>query len=191
MADADRDDTRLRQAAFRHLTSLLSPDGAVTRDMMAVPFFVDDERCTLVDPRRGIHKPRAMRHLLSITTVMAGSGRRIWYADQETVHSAIYSGDDSILYSFMGTDPTAPQNRALKESLPKCSRPRSGCRDATLTENPLSRRCSTTRRPRKPVSPKTVTVPAMRSLQDVSKCRGRVRQNRPPERTDSLQCTER
>jgi putative restriction endonuclease len=57
-----------------------------------------------------------MRHLLSITTVMVGSGRRIWYADQETVHSAIYSGDDSILYSFMGTDPAAPQNRALKEA---------------------------------------------------------------------------
>jgi putative restriction endonuclease len=116
MANADLDDSRFRQAAFQHLTSLLTADGAVTRDMMAVPFFVDDERCTLVDPRRGIHKPRAMRHLLSITTVMAGSGRRTWYADQETVHAAIYSGDDSILYSFMGTDPTAAQNRALKEA---------------------------------------------------------------------------
>src|SRR5262245_1194356 len=42
-------------------------------------------------------------------------------------------------------------------SVPKNLRPRSGCRDAMRTDIPLSRRCRTTRRPRNPVPPRTVT----------------------------------
>ena len=116
MAATDHKDAAYRQAAFAHLQSLLAGNGLLTRDMMAVPFFLNGERCTLVDPRRGIHKPRHMRYLLSITTVVAAKGRRIWYADQTSVHSEIYAGMSGVLYSFMGSDPDAPQNRWLSDA---------------------------------------------------------------------------
>src|SRR5262245_57935798 len=59
------------------------------------------------------------------------------------------------------TDPSSPTsaltNSNAEEVLEKTCAPRSGCRDATLTAKPWSRRCWTTRLPRKPVPPKTVT----------------------------------
>jgi putative restriction endonuclease len=112
----DPEDQRYRNAAFLHLQSLLAGEAMLTRDMMAVPFFVGGSRCTLVDPQRGIHKPRHMKYLLSITTVIAGGRRRIWYADQTTAHDEIYSGEAVASYSFMGDDPTAPQNQWLKDA---------------------------------------------------------------------------
>jgi hypothetical protein len=51
----------LWQAVFQHLASLLAAGGVVTRDMTETPFYVDDDRSALVDPRRDIHRPHAMR----------------------------------------------------------------------------------------------------------------------------------
>lgn len=112
----DPSDTLYRQAAFDHLKRLLGGGSTIDRDLMTSPFFVGQDRLTLVDPQRGIHKPRAMKHLLSITTVIAAKGRKIWYADQTKVHESIYREDESILYSFTGENPETAQNQALKQA---------------------------------------------------------------------------
>lgn len=112
----DQSDAVYRQAAFDHLRGLLGGAATIDRDRLATPFFVGDDRLTLVDPQRGIHKPRAMEHLLSITTVIAAKGRKIWYADQTKVHESIYREDESILYSFMGSNPDTAQNLSLKDA---------------------------------------------------------------------------
>ena len=73
----DPDDGAFREAAFRHVSGLLAGRTVLSRDEIDRPFFAGGQRLTLVDPQRGIHKPRAMRHLLSITTVVPAKGRRI------------------------------------------------------------------------------------------------------------------
>lgn len=116
MQFVDAEDERYRGAAFQHLQRMLEGGTTIAREAMAISFFVGEDRCTLVDPQRGIHKPRHMKYLLSITTVIAARGRRIWYADQTSAHSDIYSGEAEASYSFMGSDPSAPQNQWLKDA---------------------------------------------------------------------------
>jgi len=58
-----------------------------------------------------------MRHLLSIKTVYPRPGRRVWYDDQREVHQQIFSGDESVDYAFMGTNPDAADNRWLRDAL--------------------------------------------------------------------------
>jgi putative restriction endonuclease len=116
MVSSDPEDDAWRSAAFKHVSLLLAGTTVLSREAINTPFFLGGERATLVDPQRGIHKPRVMRHLLSVTTVMPAKGRRIWYADQTSVHREIYAGEAGVLYSFMGSDPDAPQNRWLREA---------------------------------------------------------------------------
>jgi putative restriction endonuclease len=116
MVGPDQDEDGWRTAAFQHVTALLGGGTVLSREAINMPFSFNGERGTLVDPQRGIHKPRAMRYLLSVTTVVPRKGRKIWYADQTSVHREIYSGEGGVLYSFMGKDPDAPQNRWLREA---------------------------------------------------------------------------
>ncbi len=82
-----------------------------------VPGFIfQGERIPLVNPQRGIFKPRQMRFLLSIKTVFPRRGGRIWYDDQREVHRQIFEGDDAIDYAFMGENPDAADNRWLREA---------------------------------------------------------------------------
>ena len=82
-----------------------------------VPGFIfQGERIPLVNPQRGIFKPRQMRFLLSIKTVFPRPGGRIWYDDQREVHRQIFEGDDAIDYAFMGENPDAADNRWLREA---------------------------------------------------------------------------
>jgi putative restriction endonuclease len=80
--------------------------------------FVDKQgqHIPLVNPQRGIFKPRSMRYLLSIRTVYPRAGNRIWYDDQRQVHQQLYAGDESVDYAFMGTDADAADNRWLREA---------------------------------------------------------------------------
>ena len=75
------------------------------------------ERIPLINPQRGIFKPRQMEHLLSIKTVFPRSGARVWYDDQREVHQQIYAGDDVVDYAFMGTDPNSADNRWLLDAM--------------------------------------------------------------------------
>ena len=79
-------------------------------------FLFKGERIPLVDPRRGIFKPRQMRFLLSITTRVPKRGGKVWYDDQREAHRRIYEGEETIDYAFMGKDPNAANNRWLREA---------------------------------------------------------------------------
>lgn len=109
-------DHELRQAAFDHLARLVDHAGLISRQQMTAPFYCGAHRMTLVDPRRGIHRPQAMRRLLSLTTVMPSRGRKAWYEDQSEGRDRLDEPDDGISYSFMGSDPAASQNQSLREA---------------------------------------------------------------------------
>ena len=77
----------------------------------------DGQRIPLINPQRGIFKPRQMEHLLSIKTVFPRKGARVWYDDQRDAHHQIYAGDDVVDYAFMGTDPNSADNRWLRDAM--------------------------------------------------------------------------
>jgi putative restriction endonuclease len=79
-------------------------------------FAFHGERIPLINPQRGIFKPQQMRYLLSIKTVFPKPGGKVWYDDQREVHRQIFDGDETIDYAFMGQDPTAADNRWLREA---------------------------------------------------------------------------
>jgi hypothetical protein len=106
-------DAQLRQAAFDHVNRLAALRGGVLDAAdLAGGFDFAGERIPLINPQRGIFKPRQMEHLLSIKTVFPRKGGRIWYDDQREVHQQIYAGDDVVDYAFMGTDPNSVDNRS-------------------------------------------------------------------------------
>jgi putative restriction endonuclease len=112
------DGSQLRQAAFDHVNRLAVLGGGVLASAdLAAGFEFGGERIPLVNPQRGIFKPRQMAALLSIRTVFPRQGGRVWYDDQRDVHRQIYAGDDVVDYAFMGTDPNSPDNRWLREAM--------------------------------------------------------------------------
>lgn len=103
-------------AAFDHVRHLGSLHAHLTRNELGAGFQFNGERIPLLNPQRGIFKPKQLRYLLSIRTVFPAAGGRIWYDDQRDVHRQIYDGDDSIDYAFMGNDPDKADNRWLREA---------------------------------------------------------------------------
>lgn len=84
---------------------------------LASGFEFAGQRIPLINPQRGIFKPRQMAGLLSIRTVFPRRGGRVWYDDQREAHRQIYGGDDIIEYAFMGTDPQSPDNQWLRDAM--------------------------------------------------------------------------
>lgn len=109
-------DAAMRNAAVAELERRAA-GRSLDADDLAAGFLFQGERIPLVNPQRGIFKPRVMRFLLSIRTVFPRTGARVWYDDQRRVHEQIYSGEELIDYAFMGTDPNAADNRWLKEAM--------------------------------------------------------------------------
>ena len=109
-------DAALRLAAFDHVRRLTALHGELTSEHLSAGFRFEGERIPLVNPQRGIFKPRVMDRLLSIRTVYPSPGRRIWYDDQRQVHAQVYGGSDVVDYAFMGADPEAADNRWLREA---------------------------------------------------------------------------
>jgi putative restriction endonuclease len=109
-------DTAMRVAAFDRVRMLDEVHGVLTRRELEPGFTFRHERVPLVNPQRGIHKPRQMRYLLSLTTRVPRPGGRVWYQDQLTAHRQIFDNDDAVDYAFMGTDPDAADNRWLREA---------------------------------------------------------------------------
>ena len=109
-------DDALRLAAFAHVRRLALLHGELTFDHLAAGFQFRGARVPLVNPQRGIFKPRAMDRLLSIRTVYPRSGAKVWYDDQREVHAQIYGGSDTVDYAFMGENPDAADNRWLREA---------------------------------------------------------------------------
>ena len=112
-----REDDQIRAAAFEHIRSLIDTRGHLASVDLASGFVFQGERIPLVNPQRGIFKPRQMQYLLSIRTVFPRSGRKIWYDDQRRVHGQIYDGEETVEYAFMGNNPDAADNRWLREAM--------------------------------------------------------------------------
>jgi putative restriction endonuclease len=115
MSDADRD-TLMRMAAFDHVRRLSQVRDQLTAEDLKPGFIFQGERIPLINPQRGIFKPRQMRHLLSIKTVFPKPGGKVWYDDQREVHRQIFEGDETVDYAFMGENPDAADNRWLREA---------------------------------------------------------------------------
>jgi hypothetical protein len=70
-------DAQLRQAAFSHVDRLAILRGGVLDSAdLAGGFEFRSERIPLINPQRGIFKPRQMEHLLSIKTVFPRRGAK-------------------------------------------------------------------------------------------------------------------
>jgi len=93
--DAERD-AYLRHLAFSHIKRLVETHDHLTSAHLRDGFQVDGERIPLINPQRGIFKPRQMTRLLSIRTVFPKSGNRVWYDDQRHVHRQIFEGDQTV-----------------------------------------------------------------------------------------------
>lgn len=115
MADAALD-SLMREAAFRHL-GRISAGRVLTSQDLAEGFEFRGSRVPLINPQRGIFKPAAMKHLLSVRTVFPQSGSRVWYDDQRDVHRQIHAGGEVVDYAFMGTNTEAADNRWLREAM--------------------------------------------------------------------------
>jgi putative restriction endonuclease len=93
--DPATNDVLLRQAAFDQVNRLVALRGGVLDSAdLAGGFEFGGERIPLINPQRGIFKPRQMAGLLSIRTVFPRRGGRVWYDDQREAHEQIYAGDD-------------------------------------------------------------------------------------------------
>jgi putative restriction endonuclease len=111
-------DVQLRQAAFDQVNRFAALRGGILDSAdLAGGFDFGGERIPLINPQRGIFKPRQMASLLSIRTVFPRSGGRVWYDDQREAHRQIYAGDDVVEYAFMGSDPNSPDNRWLRAAM--------------------------------------------------------------------------
>ena len=118
MASPEADlDSAIRSAAFDRVRRLSEIYPHLTSKEFAPGFEFRGERVPLINPQRGIFKPRKMRHLLSIKTVYPRPGARVWYDDQKQVHRQIFEGDETVDYAFMGQDPNAADNRWLREAM--------------------------------------------------------------------------
>lgn len=116
IADLPEADARMRLAAFEQVRRLSEVHGHLTAAEFSLGFTFEGRRIPIVNPQRGIFKPREMRFLLSIKTVFPRPGGRVWYDDQRHVHRQIFEGDEAVDYAFMGTNPDAADNRWLREA---------------------------------------------------------------------------
>lgn len=112
----DELDYRMRSAAFEHVRRLNATHDYLSSQQLAEGFQFEGARIPLVNPQRGIFKPRQMHYLLSIRTVFPKPGAKVWYDDQRQVHQQIYRSQDLVEYAFMGTNPDAADNRWLREA---------------------------------------------------------------------------
>lgn len=106
----------MRMAAFECVRKLSEVHDHLTANELKPGFIFEGERIPLVNPQRGIFKPRQMQFLLSIKTVFPRPGSRVWYDDQRKVHRQIFEGNEVVEYAFMGRNPEAADNRWLREA---------------------------------------------------------------------------
>jgi putative restriction endonuclease len=113
---SDDEDSAIRVCAFNHVRRLSEIYPHLTADQLSPGFDFNGMRIPLINPQRGIFKPRQMRYLLSIKTVYPRPGARVWYDDQRDVHRQIFESVETVEYAFMGTDPNAADNRWPREA---------------------------------------------------------------------------
>ena len=109
-------DILMRKAAFDHVRLLSELHERLTWKQFEPGFFFEGNRIPLVNPQRGIFKPRKMRFLLSIKTVIPRPKGKIWYEDQIRAHVQVFKSDETLDYAFMGDNPNDADNQWLKEA---------------------------------------------------------------------------
>lgn len=109
-------DPLMRQAAVEQVRRLTELRGHLSSQDLALGFDYRGERIPLLNPRRGIFKPKRMRSLLSIRTVYPRKGAKARYEDQKQAHRCMFESHESVIYSFMGEDPDAADNRWLRHA---------------------------------------------------------------------------
>ena len=114
--DTDAIDAKMRMTAFEQVRRLYDLHESLTTNDLKAGFNYEGNRIPLVNPQRGIFKPRRMRYLLSIRTVFPAPGKKVWYDDQREIHRRIIESEDTLDYAFMGQDPNAADNQWLLEA---------------------------------------------------------------------------
>ncbi len=109
-------DALMRQAAVEAVERR-TQSGVLTADDLAGGFQFNGERVPLVNPQRGIFKPRHMPRLLSIRTVFPKPGRRVWYDDQHRAQEQIHIAEELVDYSFMQGGADKAENQWLREAM--------------------------------------------------------------------------
>ena len=71
-------DAATKLAAFDHVRRLTARDGVLDSTTVAAGFLSQGARIPLVNPQRGIFKPRDLPFLLSLRTVIPRAGARLW-----------------------------------------------------------------------------------------------------------------
>ena len=106
----------MRLAAFKQIRHLEAIHDHIPWAKIDKGFLFQGSSISLASRPRGIFKPKEMKFLLSIKTVIPRTGRSVWYEDQIDVHKKIFENTESIDYDFMeGSVDTAP-NRWLREA---------------------------------------------------------------------------
>ena len=114
--DTDAIDAKMRMTAFEQVQRLNNLYEGLTTNGLRAGFYYEGNRIPLVNPQRGIFKPKKMRYLLSIRTVFPAPGKKVWYDDQREIHRRIIESEDTLDYAFMGQDPNAADNQWLLEA---------------------------------------------------------------------------
>lgn len=111
---ADFDDL-VRSSALAHLRAVRLTTGGPVRYGDVAGLVVEGERIPLMDPQRGIRKPRMLDAALSFRTVFSSRPDQRPYADER-------GPDGYQRYKWRGTDADHPENvalrRAMQEELP-------------------------------------------------------------------------
>jgi putative restriction endonuclease len=110
------EEARARMLIAAQARRLTDNGGLASSDLLA-GVEIDGQRIPVINPQRGIFKPKQFRYLLSIRTVYPKSGARVWYDDQREVHAQIEAGEEIIDYAFQGSDPQAFDNQWLLEAM--------------------------------------------------------------------------
>src|SRR5258707_15092227 len=114
--DSASHDAQLRQAAFSHVNQLAILRGGILASAdLAGGFEFGGQRIPLINPQRGISKPRQMAHLLSIKTVFRGKA----LGSGMTISARLIARSTGVIvdYAFIGTDLNSPDNRWLRDAM--------------------------------------------------------------------------
>ena len=110
-------DTAMRAAAFERVRGLTASGDTLRYAEIARGFLFEGNQYHLLSKACGIFKPKRMRLLLSIKTVIPRGKRAAWYDDQREAHRKVLDGSEGFEYSFRRGFLGHAHNRWLLEAL--------------------------------------------------------------------------
>ncbi|MDE0305509.1 MAG: HNH endonuclease [Albidovulum sp.] len=109
-------DSRIRYAAIGHIQKFQANRQQLSWSEIANGFVFRGRKLFFATQARGIFKPKQMKSLLSIKTVIPKPGRKSWYDDQQSVHESLFSSDESVEYEFMKGSAESRENQLLRDA---------------------------------------------------------------------------